>query len=454
MINKLRKIWFDKSSYERKALLASVTVVMGDILMLILRLGGNLIMTRLLYPEAFGLMAIVTMVLIGLHLISDAGVINAVILYGKDKGRRFVDTAWTILVIRGFVVSILCACLALPIAMFYDNDKLYELIIVAGLTAIISGFSSPQVMLSQRDIEVGRLTVLDLTSYAISLFITIIWLLLIPTIWALVANALIYQFLRACLSYVILKPYKPKFVYDPESVSLIFNFGKWILVSSAITFFSLQGDKVIMAKWMTASELGIYSVAAGFALILDTALSAINGKVLLPVFSEIKKNGRDFFVKQHRRAKRLMLMLSVPILLFFGVFGAWLIEVLYDDRYSEAGWMLQLLALGGIFNTLAQSIGPVMLAYGDSKGHMNLQIIKVGLLGVCTYFGGKYLGVTGLLVGLVVSHVLFYPALFFAVRKYKINTTAIDVTFALGLIVFISAIWFFTGIPQGLKAIL
>lgn len=447
IVSKVKALIGEKDSYNRKALSASILVVGGDAMMLLLRLGGNILITRMLFPEAMGLMAVVTLVLVGLHLFSDAGILNAVVLYSKDRDRDFLDTAWTILIIRGFIVFCVCFLLSSSIADFYENEQLTKLLMVAGVTAIIGGFSSPQVMLYKRDIRMKKIMLLEVIASFCALAITLVWLYFKPTIWALVGHGIILSSVKVFLSYVLLDSYRVRFCYNRESALEIFNLGKWVLISSAATFFAMQGDKAIVAKWMSMSELGVYGVAAGFYLLLDTALGALNGKVLFPVFSEIKKSGKAYFVRQHRKAKVLMLVFSSPILLFFLLFGDLLVEFLYDDRYQAAGWMLQILALGGIFSVLSQSIGPVLISHGDSKGHMVLQLIKVVLLCLCMYLGGSFGGAQGLILGVALSNIFYYPALFFMVRGYGVNNILLDSVYvgALGIIVFVA--WGFWGSP-------
>jgi O-antigen/teichoic acid export membrane protein len=443
--SKIKNLLGERDSYKRKTIKASLIVVGGDALMLLMRLGGNLLITRMLYPEAMGLMVVVTMVMIGLHLLSDAGVINAVVLFSKERGPEFLDTAWTMLVIRGFLVFLLCQFVAVPIAHFYDNEQLVTLIMVAGLGAVASGFASPQIMLCQRDIRMEMLTTLEVSSNFLGLIITLSWLHFYPTIWALVGHSVLIQILRSGLSFVLLDKHRPRFVYDKVSVSEIFNFGKWIVISSGVTFLAMQGDRIIVAKWLSIADVGVYGIAAGLYLVLETALGALNGKVLFPVFAEIKKSGKEAFIEKHRKAKILMLGFSAPIVLIFLLLGSFLVELLYDERYHGAGWMLQVLAIGGIFSVLSQSIGPVLLSHGDSKGHMLLQLLRVVLLASFMYVGGSVAGSQGLILGVALSHIFYYPALFLKVQKYGINSIRLDLFYFSIIAVVIGLAWIIMG---------
>src|SRR5262245_44517632 len=103
----------------------------------VLRLGGNLIFARLLYPEAFGLMALVTIFVQGLAMFSDIGIGPSIIQSRRGEDPRFLNTAWTIQVVRGFLLWTVSAVGARPFAIWYGKPELASLIPVAALGTII-----------------------------------------------------------------------------------------------------------------------------------------------------------------------------------------------------------------------------------------------------------------------------------------------------------------------------
>ena len=86
-----------------------------------IRLGSSLILTRLLFPEAFGLMALVTVFVIGLELLSDAGILQSIIRHPKAEEPRFLHTAWTIQVYRGVTLYLCALALAYPVSLAYGQ---------------------------------------------------------------------------------------------------------------------------------------------------------------------------------------------------------------------------------------------------------------------------------------------------------------------------------------------
>ena len=134
-----------------------------------LRFGSNLILTRILFPEAFGLMTLVTVFIIGLAHFSDVGIAPSIMQNKRGDDPDFLDTAWTIQVIRGAVLWLCTFALAWPAAHFYGEPMLIELLPVAGLALLVSGFNPTRMDTAHRHLMLGRVTIIDLVSQAIGI---------------------------------------------------------------------------------------------------------------------------------------------------------------------------------------------------------------------------------------------------------------------------------------------
>ncbi|NEQ25446.1 MAG: oligosaccharide flippase family protein, partial [Microcoleus sp. SIO2G3] len=129
----------------------------------ILRFGSNLILTRLLAPELFGLMALVNIFVMGLHLFSDVGIGMNVVQNKRGDDPDFLNTAWTIQVIRGAFLCLACLLITWPLAHLYNEPQLLWLIPLTGtLSTLVSAFNSPTLFLLERHMDVGTQTKIDL----------------------------------------------------------------------------------------------------------------------------------------------------------------------------------------------------------------------------------------------------------------------------------------------------
>ena len=321
----------------------------------VIRLSGNLILTRLLVPEMFGVMALVTVILMGLNLFSDIGLTQNIIQSRRGEEPKFLNTAWVVQIIRGFAISLIMLITAwilslliinkmLPIGSAYANPILPVVITVMSLMPLISGFQSTKLFVQNRKLRLARITVLELISQITGLIVMIAWAAIEQSIWALVVGNLVSSIVKMILSHTIIDGHPNRFEWDHGAFDEIFHFGKWIFISSIMGFLISQGDKLILGGLMTADRLGIYSIAFFLSNATLQAIVRLSGSVFFPAFSEIhretpEKLSRIYYKIRHRVD---FITYFIAGLLFFS--GTTIISILYDNRYIEAGWMLQVLS--------------------------------------------------------------------------------------------------------------
>lgn len=311
----------------------------------VLRLGSNLVLTRLLFPEAFGLMALVGVFLQGLEMFSDIGVGPSIIQNQRGDDRRFLNTAWTLQLIRGVAISIVALLVAGPLASFYQMPELAWLLPVAGLSSLAAGLNSTGIFSANRSLSLGRLTLLELVSRALGIGVMLVWALVAPSVWALVIGGLVGAVAKAGLSHVWFGGPVNRIAWDAEAWRELMRFGRWIFLATAVHFVAGQVDRLMLGHYLTAAMLGVYSIAF---LISDAAyqvISMLSHRVLFPSFSAVARDDlprlADVYYRARLRTDTLMLT-GAGVLL---AAGQQVVGVLYDERYAAAGWMLQLLAL-------------------------------------------------------------------------------------------------------------
>jgi len=413
-------------SLRAKAIGGSVWTLAGHGLSQVLRLGGNLILTRLLFPEVFGLLALVQVVMHGLQMFSDVGINTSVIRDKRGDDPAFLNTAWTIQVIRG-VGLCLCACiLAWPAAMFYGQPDLVWLIPATGLGSIIMGFGSTALLTLRRHVRLRPLVLCELTSQLVGLAVMIGWALLWPSVWALVVGGLIRTGLNSLLSYFLLPGQIPRFTWDRMAAREMFRFGRWIFLSTALTFLLQQGDKAVLGKVITSAELGVFAIAAFLSRAPLEALLKLNARVLFPIYANVANNTPAQLRERLLQARMVLLALFLPVLWALAIGGRQIVGFLYDPRYAEAGWMLQILAVGVVGSVIATSNGSVLLAVGDSFRYMLVQVTRAAFLVSAMAIGGWLGGLHGFLVGIAASKFLDYPVLAWAIRRYGVWLPKLD----------------------------
>lgn len=410
----------------RRAIRGGAFVVAGHVVGQGLRLVSNLVLTRMLFPEAFGLMALVHVVLQGVSLFSDVGLRASVIQHPRGEEPDFLNTVWSVQVIRGFLISLVVALLAFPMASFYEQPELVSLLAVVGLTGILQGFASTSIATLTRRVQPQRTVAMELTSQIVAVIVMVVWAFIHPTVWALVGGALAQALSLSILSHFAIPGYRNRFHYEAESIRAIIRFGRWILLSTAFTFVMTNSDRLALGKLMTAAELGVYTIALFPALLVISIVGLLATRVLFPVYARLSQGETGTIRRETIRLRGGILLLMLPVLWLLALAGPELVELLYDPRYHEAGWMLQILAVGAIGRVLTLTAEGIALARGNSFQHMLLQASHAALLLICMAIGATTHGVVGLLVGISAARILGYLPLIPLLRAHGVWVPALD----------------------------
>ncbi|MEG4800014.1 oligosaccharide flippase family protein [Microcoleus sp. ARI1-B5] len=253
------------SSVKQLAVRGAVWTIASYGLSQVLRLGTNPILTRLLVPEMFGLMSLVYVFITAVHLFSDLGIGTSVIQNKRGEEPDFLNTAWTLQVCRGVILWFCTLLLAWAIAQLYQQPQFLWLIPVVGLGTAISGFNSTSVFTLNRNMAFGKLAIFELSGQSIGIVVMIVWAWLSPTIWAILMGSFASQILQLVWSHYWNCGSPNRFILNQEVVREILSFGKWIFVSTALTFFAEQADRLILGKLLTLDVLGVYGVALTLA---------------------------------------------------------------------------------------------------------------------------------------------------------------------------------------------
>jgi len=382
----------------------------------VLRIAGNLVLTRLLFPDVFGLMFLVYVFIQGLSMFSDVGIGPAIVQSHRGDDPKFLRTAWTIQCFRGFALW-LCSCaLAWPVSRFYHQPMMAWLLPVAALNALIMGLESTSTHTLQRHLSLGRLTLVEISGQIVGIFATVCCAAIDryhfgpnhpAAVWAIVGGTSCGALTRTILSHTVLPGIRHRLEWDRESVKLLFSFGRWIFVSTLLTFLAAQADGLIFGKLIPLNQLGIYRVAAMLALVPKDLVSKLGAAVVFPAYSRICVSGGDL--------KRLFGRVRVPFLIggaavVSGLIacGPPLIRILYDYRYESAGWMVQFLAVMVWFQILECTNSAALLARGNVNWMAAGSASKVAGMLLLIPLGFHMYGFPGALVALVLSEVVKY----------------------------------------------
>jgi O-antigen/teichoic acid export membrane protein len=361
-----------------------------------LRLASNLILTRLLFPEAFGLMALVSVVLVGLQMFSDTGIGPAISRSPRGDEPDFLNTAWTVNVLRGGLLWLLTCALAWPLSAVWEAPDLRMLLPVAGLTLLISGFNPTRIDTANRHLLLGRLTALDLLAQVIGIVAMVVLALIWPSVWALVLGAILGSLAKLGLCWLGLPGPANRFRWEVAAAQELIHFGKWIFLSTVCGFLLAQGDKAILGSYLTLPDLGIYNIGYFLASFPALLAGAVVARVMIPLYrARAEGRGAD-------RLNRARWGLTTGVLLALAglaLLGGPLVALLYDDRYLAAGAIVTAVALAQMPGIVGMTYDQSALAAGDGRGYFTLIATRAVVQTLAFLAGAHWAGLGGALLG-------------------------------------------------------
>jgi len=406
-----------------------------------LRLGGNLILTRLLFPEAFGMMAIINVACYGITVLVDMGLGQSIVQNERGNDPAFVNTAWTIQIILGFLIWIGLSALALPIAAIYNVPQLAAMLPVVGLGSIISGFNSTKLYTAQRNLEAKRVTLIELGTYAFGLLFTIYLAWIMQSVWSLVWGGLITAILKMVASHVVLHGIKNQFAWDRFAFSHLIRFGRWIMWSSILSFLSAEGARMLIGAVLDMRQLALYTLASTMSLMFWQAILQLASRVFFPAYSEVYRNNPKNLATILFKSRLAITLPSWGLSVIFIYLGTLLMGMLYDKRYHDSGAMLELLAAGSLVGCVWGSYTGVLLAMGKVATMTMLTasqiIFQISGMLVGYYYGGGM----GLVIGVSAANWAMYPVQAFVMSQNGLWQPKLDLPFIAASVLILVLAW-------------
>jgi O-antigen/teichoic acid export membrane protein len=357
-------------------------------------------------------MTLLTTVIVGLNLFSHIGLEDSIIQNPRGDDEVFINTAWTIQVLRGVFLWIVIVLLAWPVAKFYE-PRLLWLLPVVGFGCVIAGFCSPNLLTLSRHLGVGRLSLLELISQFVLFAVSLIWAWFDRSIWALAIGRIVSELVRTLFSYRLVgKGIRPRFLLERESVRSLLGFGRWILIGTALTFLANQSDRLILPKLLprlTAFQmLGVYGIAFSLSDLPRQIIGMFSSKVGFPFIAKFAHQPRPEFRKVLVKYRMMVLAVGAVLLTFTICVGDVFILHAYKPAFHDAAWMIAIFGIGLWHTLLYNTISPAIMSL--QKAHYNAlaNLLYCLALFALLPLGYHFFGMIGAVAAVAISDLPVY----------------------------------------------
>lgn len=364
----------------------------------------GLVLARLLSPEEYGLIGIVTIFTTILLGVVDSGFSNAIIRKQKVSERDYSTLFYC-----NFVISVLMFILlyvgAPWVACFFQRTQLVELCRVMGLLLIFQAISIVQYTILSRNIDFKTKTKANVVSALLSGIVGIAMAYCGYGVWSLVTQQLSRQLLYS-LGLWLLNRWWPKLDFSFESFKYMWGFGWKMLLSGLLNNVWNQLYQVVVGKFYSPATLGQYSRSKEYANIFSSNLTSIVQRVSYPVLSQIQGD-RDRMVSGYRRIIKVTMFVTAVSMISLGAIAEPLIYCLIGPQWEEAAAYLPLICISMSLYPL-HSINLNMLQVQNRTDiFLYIEIVKK-IISIGPLLLGIFVNIYWMLVATIISGIISF----------------------------------------------
>lgn len=390
-INKLRS-YLQSDSLHSKVIQGGGVLAIGSFADNLLRFVRNMILARLLAPDAFGLMATIIATVASVEAFAEVGLTQSIIQNKQGADKEFLNIIWWLSSLRAIILYTFAYLAAPLIGNFLGIPESTGIMRTAFIVILFRGFTSPNIYLLQKDFRFTRWVILTQGASILGVLIAIISAFYLLNVWALVLGYISEAFLIFSLSYIFY-PLIPKVKFNPSYAAEIIRFSKKVFGLPILMVLYYQADNFVIGKVLSVGTLGLYFMARNLAEIPNTIFAKI-GPVLLPAFSIMQ----DDKVKLKNNLLKLTEIIStfgLPFFIFFIVLSRPILSLVYSPTYSSVSIPFGIFSIFVFLYLLSVLIMNIVFATGDPDKHRIASLVRTISFLALLYPATKYLGLIG-----------------------------------------------------------
>ncbi len=348
---------------------SAITEVMAKLVVPI----SNMILARLLTPEAFGVVATLTMVITFAELFTDAGFQKYLVQHEfKDETDR--ENSTTVAFWSNFVFSmllwLLIALLSDQIAMIVGSSGLGVVLTVSCVSIPLAAFSSIQISLFRRDFDFKTLFKVRLVGILIPLLITVPFAFYLRSYWALVLGMIAQNVANAIL-LTFYSSWKPRLFYSIKKFKEMFSFTIWSLFEAISIWLTSYVDIFIVGNFLNHYYLGLYTTSSTLVGQIIGLIQSTTVPVLFSTLSRLQNENEEFKEMFYKIVKMVSIFL-VPIGFGIFCFRHLITSILLGDQWYEAE---DFIGLWGLMSTITILLAQYSSEVYRSKGRPKLSVL-------------------------------------------------------------------------------
>ena len=382
----------------------------GQGIKFLLGLISTAVLARLLRPQDFGLVVMVTAVTSFVGLFKDLGLSNATVQRSEITHAQVSFLFW-VNVALSVTVALVVLALAPLIAWFYHEPRLVAITSALALNFIFTGLIVQHQALLRRQMQFRALAIRDVVAMAcgIATGITLAWLGF--GYWALVAVSVTTN-IAGCLLIWTICSWRPGPFRRRVGARGMLAFGGNLTAFNVLNYFGRNFDNILIGRVLGSAPLGIYSKAYGLLMLPITQINLPMASVMLPGLSRLQNDPREY-ARLYVAAVRAIGLVTIPIVVFSFFFSRDIVLVLLGRKWLAVAPVFQLLAPAALFEAISFAPGWLCQSLGRSRRQVHYALVAAPI-----FIAGFFVGIQWGIAGVAVSYSILFSLLFWSYMWY------------------------------------
>lgn len=379
-----------------------------------LNIGSAIILARLLAPEEFGLMAIVTAIVVFSQGTTQMGLESALI-QKQDKPEDFLNTAWTFELTRYFILFLILFLAAPFFASFFNEPRAVTILRVISLVLVFRGLRNIGVVYFRKNLDFKNQFFFEVLPMFANICVVILLAFFLRNVWALVWASITSSIVSCCISF-FMHPHRPRFDFNIKRAFNLFNFGKWILGESIIGMIKDQGMTMFVGKSLGIPILGLFNRAGVFSTTVFQQISIIVWKVGYPTYSQLQSD-HERFKQVYLKTLQLLTFAGIPLAGGLFALSYDFVHLFLTDKWLPIVPLMQILCLLAMLNIINTPALIAFQATGKPSIGTKISMMGIFILVVTVYPLTMRWGSTGAVTSLLLSSLVTSPMVWYMAMK-------------------------------------
>ena len=409
----------------------------------VLQMGSTVVLARLLTPQDFGLIAMVTAVTGFVVMFKDMGLSMATVQKAEINHGQ-ISTLFWINVVLSLGVMLVIAALAPVIAWFYGEPRLTWITLALAGAFIFGGLTIQHQALLRRNMRFGSLASISIISMVVGIVTAIIAAWYGAGYWALVIMQLSGAIAGAIAVWVVCG-WRPGLPVRRSGVREMLAFGGNLTGFNVIQYFVANFDKILIGRYLGANPLGLFTKAYNLLLLPIRQVNAPISAVAIPALSRLQDDMKRYR-KYYLKAVSIISFITMPAILFMILNSEKIICLVLGEKWIAASPFFRVLGVSGLVRPVANTSGWLFVSMGRTDRMLKWRLLTFWVSPLLYISGIYLLGAIGVAYGRTIgSLLLFVPCLWYAQKGsgigiqniLKVIVKVIGITLVVNMTVFL-----------------